>query len=66
VTRPEDAELHVEPFLHLVDVTEDRALVAWGAFWFERTAADARWRIVDDQRLPEVSGGRRGCIGAGA
>lgn len=27
---------HVEPFLHLVDVTSDRALVAWGGFFFER------------------------------
>jgi tartrate-resistant acid phosphatase type 5 len=61
-----DPQLHVEPFLHLVDVTEERALIAWGAFWFERTDDDPHWRIVDDERLPEVAGGRRGCIGAGA
>jgi tartrate-resistant acid phosphatase type 5 len=61
-----DRELHVEPFVHLVDVTHDRALVAWGAFWFERRYRDARWRIVDDEQLPDTAGGRRGCIGASA
>ena len=41
-------------------------LVAWGAFWFERSGRDDPWRIVDDDRLPEVAAGRRGCIGASA
>lgn len=58
--------VHVEPFLHLVDVTGDRALIAWGAFWFVRTSDGHGWRIVDDQRLAGVAGGRRRCIGAGA
>jgi tartrate-resistant acid phosphatase type 5 len=63
---PDRPQVHVEPFLHLVDITHERALIAWGAFWFERTGGDPRWRIVDDQRLPAVARGRRGCIGAGA
>jgi predicted phosphodiesterase len=58
-------QTHIEPFVQLVDVTHDRALVAWGAFWFWRTGDDARWSIVDDQRLPEVAG-RRTCIGHSA
>lgn len=66
MARPAASDLHVEPFLHLVDVAHDRALIAWGAFWFTRDGAGADWRIVDDQRLPEVAGGRRGCIGSRA
>ena len=42
--------VHVEPFVHLVDVSHDRALVAWGAFWFHRSDTAARWEIVDDLR----------------
>ena len=59
-------QTHVEPFVHLVDVTPDRALVAWGAFWFQRPGPDEAWGIVDDARLPDVADGRRGCIGASA
>ena len=58
-------DLHREPFIHLVDLAHDRALVAWGAFWFTRASAEARWEIVDDEQLPEVAG-RRTCIGAEA
>jgi tartrate-resistant acid phosphatase type 5 len=56
-------ELHLEPFVHLVDVSHDRALVAWGAFWFHRPGPTARWEIVDDQRLEELTG-RHTCIGS--
>ena len=31
-----------------------------------RLGDGTRWRIVDDERLPEVADGRRGCIGASA
>jgi tartrate-resistant acid phosphatase type 5 len=30
-------EIHREPFIHLADLAHDRALIAWGAFYFERT-----------------------------
>ena len=59
-------DTHVEPFIQLVDVTPTRALVAWGAFVFERSDPSAQWQIVDDERLPDVADGRRGCIGASA
>ena len=59
------ADTHMEPFVHLVDVSSDRALVAWGAFWFRRLDEDQRWGIVDDEQLEEVAG-RRTCIGSGA
>src|SRR5919206_292533 len=54
-------DVHVEPFLHLVDVTSDAALVAWGAFHFVRDSDSDRWEIVDDSDLPEF--GRHTCIG---
>ena len=59
-----DPAIHREPFVHLVDVAHDRALVAWGAFFFER-APNGRWDIVDDESLP-AKVGRRTCIGASA
>ncbi|NYJ01786.1 putative phosphodiesterase [Nocardioides thalensis] len=55
-------EVHVEPFVHLVDVTHDAALVAWGAFHFRRDHAEQRWEIVDDSELQEGFG-RHTCIG---
>jgi tartrate-resistant acid phosphatase type 5 len=57
-------ELHVEEFVHLVDLSHDRALIAWGAFTFRRTE-DGRWQIADDEELPSLVG-RRTSIGTGA
>jgi tartrate-resistant acid phosphatase type 5 len=59
------SEAHAEHFVHLVDLSHDRALIAWGAFYFTREARNRRWSVVDDTRLGEVAG-RRNCIGAGA
>src|SRR5688572_27637503 len=58
-------EMHSEPFIHLVDVTHDRALIAWGAFQFVRNDHNARWEIVDDEQLQQVAG-RHTCIGSSA
>ncbi|MDF2748561.1 MAG: metallophosphoesterase, partial [Propionibacteriaceae bacterium] len=44
------AEIHREPFIHLVDLASDRALIAWGAFYFERTEL-GRWEILDDDQI---------------
>ena len=55
-------EAHIEPFIHLVDVTHDRALVAWGAFHFLRDARNERWEIVDDSELSKRFA-RSTCIG---
>ena len=57
---------HLEPFVHLVDVTPGRALVAWGAFFFEQDPDAGVWHLIEDERLPAVAGGRRASIGAGA
>ena len=56
------SQVHSEPFVHLVEVAHDRALVAWGAFCFTRRDDSRRWEIVDDEQLREVVG-RRTCIG---
>jgi len=49
-------ETHFEPFLHLADLSSEDALIAWGGFWFQRQSSDARWHIVDDEELAEVTG----------
>lgn len=61
MVNPHPPEVHREPFIHLADLADDRALVAWGAFWFTRQPGE-RWQIVDDERLPQVAG-RRTSIG---
>jgi predicted phosphodiesterase len=55
-------DAHVEPFVHLVDVTHERALVAWGAFYFLWDDDNERWQIVDDSELPRRFD-RHTCIG---
>ena len=59
------AEVHSEPFVHLVDLSHDRALIAWGAFCFTRSHTNERWEIVDDEQLPEIAD-RHTCIGSSA
>jgi hypothetical protein len=54
-----------EEFVHLVDLSHDRVLIAWGAFWFRRREPDGAWVILDDSEL-EQAVGRRTCIGHGA
>jgi tartrate-resistant acid phosphatase type 5 len=60
------ARVHFEPFLHLADVSEDEALIAWGGFYFRHGDSPyGEWRIVDDEELAEVAGpDRTGTIGA--
>jgi tartrate-resistant acid phosphatase type 5 len=59
-------ETHFEPFVHLVDVGPDRALVAWGGFWFARDDPAGRWRVLSDGDLAAVDAGRTAAIGAGS
>ncbi len=65
MTDPPPKEVHREEFVHLVDLTHDRALIAWGAFWFRRGERDGRWAILDDSELHEAVG-RRTSIGHSA
>jgi len=61
----DDDAIHREEFVHLVDLSHDRALIAWGAFWFRRDEVGGRWNILDDSELWEAVG-RRTSIGHGA
>jgi hypothetical protein len=54
---------HFEPFVHLVDVTDTAALVAWGGFWLDRDDRGG-CRVVDDEALDDPERRRRGTIGA--
>ena len=57
--------VHVEPFIHLVEVAHDCALVGIGAFWFRQLDDHGRWEIVDDEQLEKVAG-RKHCVGSQA
>lgn len=50
------ADLHREDFVQLVDLSHDRVLVGWGAFWFRRDEEQQRWNILDDSELREAVG----------
>jgi tartrate-resistant acid phosphatase type 5 len=57
--------IHREEFIHLVDLSHDRVLLAWGAFWFRHDDAAGRWKILDDSELQEAVS-RSTSIGHGA
>src|SRR5918993_229296 len=57
-------DTHFEPFVHLAELGPDRALIAWGGFWFHRDGPAGRWQIVDDSKLAELDPGRKESIGA--
>lgn len=58
-------DAHFEPFLHLAGLAHDRALIAWGGFFFRAPDRDDQdWHIVPDPDLDAVTQGRRATIGA--
>jgi len=63
-----DFEVHFEEFLHLAGLGHDKALVAWGGFYFRRGDSPyGEWRIVDDEELAGVAPTARSeTIGAGS
>ena len=63
-----DLEVHFEQFLHLAGLGHDKALVAWGGFYFRRGDSPyGAWRIVDDEELSAVAPSpRTETIGAGS
>jgi tartrate-resistant acid phosphatase type 5 len=60
-TRSDRDDGHFEPFVHLVDVTDTAALVAWGGFYL--TQEEGGWRVVDDEGLPAGERREGGSIG---
>ena len=63
-----DFEVHFEEFLHLAGLGHDKALIAWGGFYFRRGDSPyGEWRIVDDEELSAVAPSPRSeTIGAGS
>ncbi|WP_028635696.1 metallophosphoesterase [Nocardioides sp. URHA0032] len=61
----ENDDVHREEFVHLVDLSHDRVLIGWGAFWFRHDQTADRWNILDDSEL-QGAVGRRTSIGHGA
>jgi tartrate-resistant acid phosphatase type 5 len=63
-----DLDVHFEPFLHLAGLGHDKALIAWGGFYFRRGDSPyGEWRIVDDEELMQVAPTPRSeTIGAGS
>jgi hypothetical protein len=63
-----DFDVHFEEFLHLAGLGHDKALIAWGGFYFRRGDSPyGEWRIVDDEELAAVAPTpRTETIGAGS
>jgi hypothetical protein len=61
-------DVHFEEFLYLAGLGHDKALIAWGGFYFRRGDSPyGEWRIVDDEELAAAAGGpRTETIGAGS
>lgn len=57
-----EEDLHFEPYLHLAGLTDRRALLSWGGFFFRRHGRDG-WMVIDDEQLDGVHAGRRESIG---
>ena len=64
MTESREDERRFEPFLHLVDVTDTAALIAWGGFLLRRRGGE--WFVVDDDDLDEHPRRDGGTIGAGS
>jgi tartrate-resistant acid phosphatase type 5 len=67
-SRSSSLEVHFEEFLHLAGLGHDKALIAWGGFYFRHGDSPyGEWRIVDDEELAAVSPSPRSeTIGAGS
>ena len=61
-------KVHFEEFLYLAGLGHDKALIAWGGFYFRHGDSPyGEWRIVDDEELKAVAPTPRSeTIGAGS
>src|SRR5215510_949204 len=59
------AHVHREPYITLAGLTEDRALIAWGAFFFDVNGQeiDGRFKLIEDKDLKFVNPPRATSIG---
>lgn len=63
-----DLSIHREEYLYLADVTHNRALIAWGAFYFKLKGNPdtGKWELIDDDDLDDFKTSRTNLIGAGS
>ena len=59
------AHVHRGPYITLAGLTEDRALIAWGAFFFDVNGQeiDGRFKLIEDKDLKFVNPPRATSIG---
>lgn len=59
------AHVHREPYITLAGLTEDSALISWGAFFFEVTGQeiDGRFKVIEDKDLKDINPPRESSIG---
>jgi tartrate-resistant acid phosphatase type 5 len=61
-----DLSIHREEYLYLADLTHQRALIAWGAFYFKLKGnpETGKWELIDDNDLDDFKTSRTNLIGA--
>ncbi len=61
-----DFSIHREEYLYLPDLTHNRAMIAWGAFYFKRKGDPdtGQWKLIDDDDLKDFEISRTNLIGA--
>src|SRR5687767_15234367 len=61
-----DLSIHREEYLYLADVIHNRALIAWGAFYFKLKGDPdtGKWELIDDDDLDDFKTSRTNLIGA--
>ncbi|HEX8149853.1 MAG TPA: metallophosphoesterase [Pyrinomonadaceae bacterium] len=59
------AHIHREPYITLAGLTEESALITWGAFFFEVTGdeVDGRFKVIEDRDLTHLNPPRKNSIG---
>lgn len=59
------AHIHREPYIALSGLTEESALITWGAFFFDVTGneVDGRFKVIEDKDLKHLNPPRRNSIG---
>ena len=52
-----ELSIHREEYLYLADLTDNRALIAWGAFYFKVKGDpdNGKWKLIDDDDLDDLN-----------
>lgn len=57
------AQIHREPYITVAGLTDSKALIAWGAFYFEVGSSNSRFKLIEDKNLKNVNPPRKSSIG---